>query len=229
VLGAKVLVIEDDLTVAEVVSRYLEGEGFSVESVHDGPSGLDRALQGAPDLVLLDLMLPGLDGVEICRRLRAARAVPIIVLTARGQESDRVRGLELGADDYVVKPFSPRELMARVKSVLRRARQPATETEGQPVLEAGGIIADVSARTVTVRGEPVALTVREFDLLSFLMRHPRHVFRRGELLERVWGYSFGDLSTVTVHIRRLREKIERDPSEPERIQTVWGVGYRFES
>lgn len=227
----RVLVVEDDATVAEVVVRYLEREGFEVEAVGDGRAALDRARTALPDAVVLDLMLPGLDGLEVCRRLRAVAPIPVIMLTARGEESDRVLGLELGADDYVAKPFSPRELTARVKSVLRRAQGPlaAVSTLGAPeVLTAGELEVDTGAREVRVGGRLVALTAREFELLVFLMRHARRVFRREELLEHVWGYTYGDTSTVTVHIRRLREKVEADPSAPAHIQTVWGVGYRFD-
>jgi DNA-binding response OmpR family regulator len=226
----RILVVEDDSTVSEVVTRYLQREGFAVESVADGRIALERAMASPPDLMVLDLMLPGLDGLEVFRRLRAFAPVPVIMLTARGDEHDRVTGLELGADDYVGKPFSPRELTARIKSVLRRAEgndewAPAGSSR---LLEAGSLTVDVPAREVRNGDELIALTVREFDLLVFLMRHPHQVFRRQDLLERVWGYSFGDTSTVTVHVRRLREKVEAEPSAPKRIQTVWGVGYRFE-
>jgi len=219
--------------VAEVVSRYLEREGFSVDTVGDGRAAVARAGAHPPDLVVLDLMLPGLDGFEVCRRVRAIAPVPIIMLTGRGQENDRVAGLELGADDYVVKPFSPRELTARVKSVLRRAQGalPSLMGVGEGVgshLRAGRLEVDVSARQAWVDGEPVAFTAREFELLVFFMRSPRVVFRREELLERVWGWTYGDSATVTVHVRRIREKIETDPAEPRLIATVWGVGYRFE-
>ncbi|MGH8992073.1 MAG: response regulator transcription factor [Acidimicrobiia bacterium] len=227
----RVLVVEDDATVAEVVLRYLEREGFEVETVGDGLVALDRAREALPDAVVLDLMLPGLDGLEVCRRLRAMAPIPVIMLTARGEEDDRVLGLELGADDYVTKPFSPRELTARVKSVLRRAAGPlaAATVAGEPeVLTAGTLEVDTAARDVRVGGELAALTAREFELLVFLMRRPRRVFRREELLEHVWGYTYGDTSTVTVHIRRLREKVEADPSAPVHLQTVWGVGYRFD-
>ena len=225
---ARVLVVEDDATVAEVVVRYLEREGFQVESVGDGREALERAGRFLPDLVVLDLMLPGLDGLEVCRRLRAVAPIPVIMLTARGEESDRVLGLELGADDYVAKPFSPRELTARVKSVLRRAQGPLSPVDVNGVLAMGDLEIDLGAREVRRDGEPVTLTAREFELLAFLVRHPRRVFRREELLEHVWGYTYGDTSTVTVHIRRLREKIEPEPSDPKNIQTVWGVGYRFD-
>jgi DNA-binding response OmpR family regulator len=226
----RVLVVEDDPTVADVVARYLEREGFDVETVADGPAALESAAVATPDLMVLDLMLPGLDGLEVFRRIRSHAPVPVIMLTARGDESDRVTGLELGADDYVAKPFSPRELIARVKSVLRRADGGlSTGPAGAPaILEAGNLEVDVTAHEARLRDRLVPLTVREFDLLVYFMRHPHQVFRREELLERVWGYTFGDTSTVTVHVRRLREKIEADPSSPALIQTVWGVGYRFE-
>ncbi|MDP8975489.1 MAG: response regulator transcription factor [Actinomycetota bacterium] len=223
----RVLVVDDDATVAEVLTRYLEREGFAVEAVGDGGAALERAEMLLPDLVVLDLMLPTIGGLEVCRRLRAMAPVPIIMLTALGEEGNRVAGLELGADDYLPKPFSPRELTARIKAVLRRAR--AQPIEGQlMVLRAGGLEMDIIAHEARLDGELVSLTVREFDLLAFLMRHPRRTFTRVELLDHVWGYTYGDNSTVTVHVRRLREKIEADPSQPGYIHTVWGVGYRFE-
>jgi DNA-binding response OmpR family regulator len=227
---ARILVVEDDPTVSEVVVKYLEREGFEVETVGDGNAALERAGAEAPDLVVLDIMLPGIDGLEVCRRIRAQAPVPIIMLTALGEESDRVMGLELGADDYVAKPFSPRELTARVKAVLRRARAPlSTDTlQFAGPLRSDGLEVDVASREVRVGGELATLTAREFDLLVFLMMRPRRVFNRAELLEHVWGYSFGDTSTVTVHVRRLRDKIEADPTAPRRIVTVWGVGYRFD-
>ena len=224
---ARILVVDDDPTVAEVVVRYLEREGYAVESVGDGRDAIDRAGADVPDLVVLDLMLPGLDGLEVYRRLRLLAPVPVIMLTARGDEDDRVVGLELGADDYVSKPFSPRELTARVKSVLRRAGG-VTSSPGPGTVETDGLVVDLGAREVRVDGNLVTLTAREFDLLAFLARHPRRAFRREELLELVWGSTYGDTATVTVHIRRLRETIERDPSSPERLTTVWGVGYRFD-
>jgi len=200
--------------------------------VSDGAAGLARALADPPDLVVLDLMLPSLDGLEVCRRLRAVAPVPVIMLTARGEEADRIAGLELGADDYVAKPFSPRELTARVKAVLRRAAGGAGAVGPAPpeetALTAGSLELDVRSHEARVAGELVALTAREFDLLAHLMRHPRRAFRREELLEDVWGFAYGDTSTVTVHVRRLREKIEADPSAPRHVCTVWGVGYRFE-
>jgi DNA-binding response OmpR family regulator len=224
----RVLVVEDDETVAEVVRRYLEREGYDVHAVADGRSALARFDDFGADLVVLDIMLPGIDGLEVCRQLRSRSPVPVIMLTALGEESDRIMGLEIGADDYISKPFSPRELVARIKSVLRRAGGPLTVAPHLDVLEAGGLVVEVPARAVTIDGKPITLTVREFDLLVFLMSHPRQVFTREDLLERVWGYTFGDKSTVTVHVRRLREKIEADPSDPEHLSTVWGVGYRFD-
>jgi two-component system response regulator ResD len=225
----RILVVDDDATVAEVLSRYLEQEGYSVETVGDGERALARAADTLPDLVVLDLMLPGLGGLEVCKRLRQAAPIPVIMLTARGDEADRIVGLEVGADDYVAKPFSPREVTARVKAVLRRARgEVGLGAVASGPLTAGGVTLDPSSREVLLRGEPVGLTAREFDLLAFLMRRPHRVFRREELLEHVWGWTYGDASTVTVHVRRLREKVEDDPSAPRHILTVWGVGYRFE-
>ena len=225
-----VLVADDDETVVDVVERYLRREGFAVTSVGDGTSALAHAIADPPDLLILDLMLPGLDGFEVCRQLRAMAPVPVIMLTARGDESDRVVGLELGADDYVSKPFSPKELTARVKAVLRRARGPlAAVGQPAPTVRVGSIELDLAGREAHVGGERLTLTSREFELLAFMMRHAGRVFRREELLQHVWGYSTGDTSTVTVHMRRLREKIERDSAHPERLVTVWGVGYRFDA
>ena len=222
-----VLVVEDDPTVAEIVLRYLERDGFAVEWCADGADGLQRALDLRPDLVVLDLMLPSLAGLEICRRLHETLPVPVVMLTARGEEADRILGLELGADDYLTKPFSPRELLARVKAVLRRAEGPVAP-QGQGRIRAGGLVIDLGAREVTRHGEHLLLTAREFDLMAHLATRPRQAFRREDLLESVWGYTYGDAATVTVHIRRLREKVESDPSAPELITTVWGVGYRWD-
>jgi DNA-binding response OmpR family regulator len=223
-----VLIVEDDPNVSEVVARYLEREGYRVEVASDGAAGLERALADLPDLVVLDLMLPSVGGLEVCRRLREVAPVPVIMLTARGEEADRIAGLELGADDYMAKPFSPRELTARVRAVLRRANGVLTVATEPAFLRAGDLEVDVIAHEVRISGELVALTAKEFDLLAHLMRNPRRAFRREELLDDVWGFSYGDTSTVTVHIRRLREKIEPDPSAPRYVSTVWGVGYRFE-
>ncbi|OLE28629.1 MAG: DNA-binding response regulator [Actinobacteria bacterium 13_1_20CM_3_71_11] len=226
-MGQRVLVVDDDPTVSDVVRRYLERAGYAVTLCADGLSALTAYERDRPDLVVLDLMLPGLNGLEVCRRLRTADSgLPIVMLTALGEESDRVLGLELGADDYLTKPFSPRELVLRVQSVLRRSL--ARPTPAPETLTDGGLVVDVAPRIARLDGAELALTVREFDLLVYLMRHPGRAFKRGELLEAVWGWTFGDQSTVTVHVRRLREKVEVDPAEPRRIVTVWGVGYRYE-
>ncbi|MET8830509.1 response regulator transcription factor [Streptomyces sp. NPDC004610] len=221
----RVLVVDDDPTVAEVVAGYLDRAGYLVDRAGDGPAALATAAAHRPDLVVLDLMLPGMDGLEVCRRLRGDGPVPVIMLTARGDEEDRVLGLEIGADDYVTKPFSPRELVLRVGSVLRRARPgPA----GRP-LGAAGLRLDPAARRAAKHGTELALTLREFDLLAFFLAHPGRAFSREDLMREVWGWDFGDLSTVTVHVRRLRGKVEDDPARPRLIRTVWGVGYRFET
>ncbi|WMX43632.1 response regulator transcription factor [Streptomyces roseicoloratus] len=227
---ARILVVDDDPTVAEVVTGYLERAGFAVEHAADGLDALRGAAERRPELVVLDLMLPGLDGLEVCRRLRASGPVPVIMLTARGDEEDRITGLEVGADDYVTKPFSPRELVLRVESVLRRSRASAAATAARtrPVLRAGDLALDPVTRRATRTGEELALTLREFDLLAHFLEHPGTAHTREDLMRRVWGWDFGDLSTVTVHVRRLRAKIEEDPARPRLIQTVWGVGYRFE-
>jgi phosphate regulon transcriptional regulator PhoB len=223
-----ILIVDDEPTIAEVVELYLQREGFKVLKAADGMSALDLAAQQPPDLVVLDLMLPGVNGLDVARRLRSDRNTPIIMLTARNEEADRVVGLELGADDYVTKPFSPRELVARVKAVLRRTN-PAVPQEDTHVLAMGDLRLDTAGHSATLRGQPINLTAREFDLLTFLMQHPGQVFTREQLLDNVWGYTFAsELSTVTVHIRRLREKIERDPTNPTLLQTVWGVGYKLE-
>ncbi len=223
----RVLVVDDDPTVSDVVRRYLERDALVVDVVGDGETALARALADPPDLVVLDLMLPGLSGLEVCRALRAAHPVPIVMLTALGEEADRVLGLEVGADDYLTKPFSPRELSLRVRSVLRRTSTPPQRTA--TVLRDGALVVDVGAHHASLGGTPLTLTGREFDLLAFLLAHPDTAFSRADLFERVWGWTFGDHATVTVHVRRLREKIEPDPSRPTRIVTVWGVGYRYDA
>jgi DNA-binding response OmpR family regulator len=223
-----VLVVDDDPTVSDVVRRYLEQDGFRVRLAADGLAALAAVAAETPDLVVLDLMLGGIDGLEVCRRLRRELPdLPVVMLTALGEEADRVVGLEVGADDYVTKPFSVRELVLRVRSVLRRAA-PSTEDDRPVLLRDGDLTADTGRRIAELGGRPLALTVREFDLLEFLMRHPARAWSRAQLLEHVWGWRFGDQSTVTVHVRRLREKIEADPAAPIRLLTVWGVGYRYE-
>jgi DNA-binding response OmpR family regulator len=224
---SRILVVDDDATVGDVVARYLEREGHRVRIATDGPAGLADATADPPDLVILDLMLPGMSGLDVCRRLREIGPLPVIMLTARSDEGDRVVGLELGADDYVTKPFSPRELVLRVGAVLRRA-QSTLAAETATLLFDGGLSIDTAAHQATLDGEVLSLTAREYDLLTFLLRNPRTAFTREQLFEHVWGWSFGDVSTVTVHVRRLREKIEVDPGHPKCLVTVWGVGYRYE-
>ena len=227
-VATRVLVVDDERMVSEVVEQYLRREGYEVALASDGAQALRLAQEWAPNLVVLDLMLPVLDGLEVCRQLRQDSQVPIIMLTARGEETDRVVGLELGADDYVVKPFSPRELVARVKTVLRRLSAGAALVPGG-TLRFDPLTVNPQTRRVTLWGEEVHLTAKEFDLLLFMARHPRQVFTRAQLLENVWGFNeYVDPSTVTVHIRRLREKVEADPMKPRFIRTVWGVGDKFE-
>jgi two-component system, OmpR family, response regulator ResD len=220
-----VLVVDDEPIVREVVVRYLEHEGYTTLEAGDGEHARILLEAHRPDLVVLDVMLPGIDGLELCRWIRAKSDLPVILLTARGEEADRIIGLELGADDYVTKPFSPRELAARVRTVLRRSAPPVDEDER---LAFDGLELDAATREVRKEGEELKLTAKEFDLLWFLASNPRKVFSRDQLMSRVWGYEAAlDTGTVTVHVRRLREKIEERPSHPRFLQTVWGVGYRF--
>ena len=224
----RILVVEDEQMVAEVVERYLRRDGYAVDVVHDGAQALASIEQSPPDLIVLDVMLPSVDGMEVCRRVRAHSNVPIIILTARGEETDKLIGLEIGADDYVTKPFSPRELAARVKTVLRRAnQQPVADTPDG--LRFGELRINGATRMVEYGGKPLSLTAREFDLLLFLASHPGQVFTRDQLLDAVWDFEYpGDDGTVTVHMRRLRSKVEPDASRPRHLKTVWGVGYKFE-
>jgi DNA-binding response OmpR family regulator len=226
----RVLVVDDDPTVSDVVRRYLEQDGCRVGLARDGLAALAAVAAEKPDLVVLDLMMPGIDGLEVCRRLRLdSPDLPVVMLTALGEEADRVLGLEVGADDYVTKPFSPRELVLRIRSVLRRAAPAAPAAPpSSAVLVDGDLTADTGRRIARLGDQVLALTVREFDLLVFLLRHPARAWSRADLLDKVWGWQFGDQSTVTVHVRRLREKIEVDPATPRRILTAWGVGYRYE-
>jgi DNA-binding response OmpR family regulator len=224
---ADVLVVDDDPTVREVVASYLRAAGHDVTEVGDGEAALAAVLTREPALVLLDLMLPGVDGIEVCRRLRETSDVPVLMLTALGEEQDRVLGLEIGADDYVTKPFSPRELVLRVDSILRRSDDGSGDLP--EVLVDGDLVVDHTKHLATLAGQPLALTTREFDLLRFLLGHPGKAWPREDLLREVWGWTIGDQSTVTVHVRRLREKVETDPTNPTRLVTVWGVGYRWES
>jgi DNA-binding response OmpR family regulator len=222
---ATVLVVDDEPIVREVVVRYLQREGYATLEADRGDTARELLEHQSPDLVVLDVMLPGTDGLELCRWIRGRSELPVILLTARGEEADRIVGLELGADDYVTKPFSPRELAARVRTVLRRSRQGAVHDER---LVFGDIELDAATREARKAGLEIKLTAKEFDLLWFLGSHPRRVFGRDQLMSRVWGYEAAlDTGTVTVHVRRLREKIEQDPSDPAHLQTVWGVGYRL--
>ena len=228
-VGHRVLVVDDDPIVGDVVRRYLEQDGCQVQLVTTGADALNAAGAQPPDLVVLDLMLPGIDGLEVCRRLRRRTpGLAVVMLTALGEEADRVLGLEVGADDYVTKPFSPRELVLRIRSVLRRTSGPAAVAAGSAILRDGDLVADTGRRVARLGERPLSLTVREFDLLAFLLANPARAWSRAELLDKVWGWQIGDQSTVTVHVRRLREKIEPDPAVPTRILTVWGVGYRYE-
>jgi len=223
----RVLVVDDDETVRDVVRRYLEVAGFEVDVAGDGTEGLRLFSTTGPDLVVLDVMMPGLNGLEVCRRLRQVSQVPVVMLTALGEEENRIAGLQLGADDYVTKPFSPKELALRVTSVLRRARMPRPEPAARVITD-GDLALQMSARQAALGGVELPLTSREFDLLAFFLTHPGVAFSRADLLEKVWGWDFGDQSTVTVHVRRLREKIEKNPAKPVRVATVWGVGYRYD-
>jgi len=223
----RILVVEDEPMVAEVVERYLRRDGHDVQVVHDGAAALTAFDRFQPDLMILDVMLPVIDGMEVCREIRARCQTPIIMLTARGEEVDKLLGLGLGADDYVTKPFSPRELAARVQAVLRRSSWRA-RVDGD-ALRFGDLRINGRARTVEDRRGTVSLTAREFDLLFHLATHPGHVFSREQLMDAVWDFDFvGDASTVTVHVRRLRAKLEVDPSRPRHLKTIWGVGYKFE-
>jgi len=228
VAARRVLVVEDDPTVAEVLLAYLRRAGLAVAHVRDGHAAVAAVTTSPPDLLLLDLMLPGLDGLEVCRQVRAAvPELPVVMLTARGEVADRIEGLEAGADDYVLKPFSPREVVLRVESVLRRSGTGAGDGDG--LVRDGDLLVDRSARAATLDGAPLVLTMREFDLLAFLVSRPGEVFSREQLLREVWGWEVGDLSTVTVHVRRLRTKVEPDPATPRRLVTVWGLGYRWDT
>jgi DNA-binding response OmpR family regulator len=225
----QILIVEDEPSLAEVTGLYLKRAGFQVQIAHDGKQAMSILEKHIPDFVIMDLMLPGVDGISLTRWLRDRSDVPIIMVTARREEVDRIAGLEMGADDYVVKPFSPQELVSRVRAVLRRTGRDQAEAESERALSFESMSIDPRTRVVTVKESNVDLTAKEFDMLYLLARHPKQVFTRDQLLERVWGGAeYIDPGTVTVHVRRLREKIESDPSKPKKLLTVWGVGYKFE-
>ncbi|MFD2368740.1 response regulator transcription factor [Brevibacillus sp. GCM10020057] len=228
----RILIIEDDPVIAEVEKDYLEASGYAVEVVQSGDEGLQKALEGEYDLIILDLMLPGVDGFTICKQVREAKNIPILLVSAKKEDVDKIRGLGLGADDHISKPFSLGELVARVKAHLARYDRLVADNSRKPPgdeLKIRGIRIDKPARKVYVNGKETALTSKEYDLLLFLASHPNWVFSKDELFEKIWGLdAYGDNATVTVHISKLREKIETDPSNPQYIETIWGVGYRFQ-
>ena len=226
---SRILIVEDEAAIADLEKDYLELSGFEVEVANDGKTGLERALSEEYDLIILDLMLPGVDGFEICRQVRAEQNTPIIMVSAKKDDIDKIRGLGLGADDYMTKPFSPSELVARVKAHMARyERLIGSVMEENKVIEIRGIKIDTTARRVWVNGEEKTFTTKEFDLLTFLASHPNHVYTKDELFSEIWDMeSIGDIATVTVHIKKIREKIEFDTSKPQYIETIWGVGYRF--
>ena len=226
---SKILIIEDEVSIAELEKDYLELSGFEVDMEHSGDTGLDRALNTEYDLIILDLMLPGIDGFEICRRIREYKNIPVLMVSAKKEDIDKIRGLGMGADDYITKPFSPSELVARVKAHLARyERLIGSAVRSNEVIEIRGLKIDKTARRIYVNGEEKAFTTKEFDLLTFLAENPNHVFKKEELFNKIWDMeSLGDIATVTVHIKKIREKIEFNTSKPQYIETIWGVGYRF--
>lgn len=226
---SKILIIEDEVSIAELEKDYLELSGFEVDMEHSGDTGLDKALKNDFDLIILDLMLPGIDGFEICRRIREQKNIPVLMVSAKKEDIDKIRGLGMGADDYITKPFSPSELVARVKAHLARyERLIVSAVKINDVIEIRGLKIDKTARRVYVNGEEKAFTTKEFDLLTFLAENPNHVFKKEELFNKIWDMEpLGDIATVTVHIKKIREKIEFNTSKPQYIETIWGVGYRF--
>ena len=226
---SKILIIEDEVSIAELEKDYLELSGFEVDMEHGGDTGLEKALDIEYDLIILDLMLPGVDGFEICRRIREYKNIPVLMVSAKKEDIDKIRGLGMGADDYITKPFSPSELVARVKAHLARyERLIGTAVRSNEIIEIRGLKIDKTARRVYVNGEEKAFTTKEFDLLTFLAENPNHVFKKEELFNQIWDMeSLGDIATVTVHIKKIREKIEYNTSKPQYIETIWGVGYRF--
>lgn len=228
-MSKKLLIVEDEVTIAELEKDYLELSGFEVEVANDGNIGLKHALERDYDLIILDLMLPGIDGFEICKQVREQKNTPIIMVSAKKDDIDKIRGLGLGADDYITKPFSPSELVARVKAHLARyERLISSNNEANKIVEIRGLRIDITARRVWINGEERQFTTKEFDLLTFLASHPNHVYSKEQLFREIWDMeSIGDIATVTVHIKKIREKVEYDTSHPQYIETIWGVGYRF--
>ena len=226
---SKVLIVEDEDAIAEIERDYLELSGFDVTLASDGKEGLDIALKEDLDIIILDIMLPGMDGFDICKEIRKEKDIPIIMVSAKKEDIDKIRGLGIGADDYMTKPFSPSELVARVKAHLARYERLLTNNKPEnEIIEIRGIKIDKTARRVFVNGEEKSFTTKEFDLLTFLAEHPNHVYTKEELFREIWDMdSIGDIATVTVHIKKIREKIEADTSNPQYIETIWGVGYRF--
>ena len=225
----KILIVEDEVSIAELEKDYLELSGFEVDMEHSGDTGLEKALKNDYNLIILDLMLPGIDGFEICRRIREQKNIPVLMVSAKKEDIDKIRGLGVGADDYMTKPFSPSELVARVKAHLSRYERLVNSAQPEnDIIEIRGIKIDKTARRVFVNGEEKVFTTKEFDLLTFLAEHPNHVYTKEELFKEIWDMdSIGDIATVTVHIKKIREKIELDTSKPQYIETIWGVGYRF--
>ena len=226
---SKIFIIEDEVSIAELEKDYLELSGFEVDMEHSGDTGLEKALKKDFDLIILDLMLPGIDGFEICRRIREKKNIPVLMVSAKKEDIDKIRGLGMGADDYITKPFSPSELVARVKAHLARyERLIGSAVRSNEIIEIRGLKIDKTARRVYINGEEKAFTTKEFDLLTFLAENPNHVFKKEELFNKIWDMeSLGDIATVTVHIKKIREKIELNTSKPQYIETIWGVGYRF--
>jgi len=225
----KILIVEDEVSIAELEKDYLELSGFEVDMEHSGDTGLEKALKNDYNLIILDLMLPGIDGFEICRRIREQKNIPVLMVSAKKEDIDKIRGLGMGADDYITKPFSPSELVARVKAHLARyERLIGSAAKSNEIIEIRGLKIDKTGRRVYVNGEEKAFTTKEFDLLTFLAENPNHVFKKEELFNKIWDMeSLGDIATVTVHIKKIREKIEFNTSKPQYIETIWGVGYRF--
>lgn len=228
---SKILIVEDETPIAELEKDYLELSDFTVDVCEDGTSGLEAAMSGDYDMLILDLMLPGVDGFEICKKVRAQKDIPILMVSAKKDDIDKIRGLGLGADDYITKPFSPSELVARVKAHLGRYERLASGKSKNETIQVNGLTIDKTARRVYVNGEEKILTTKEYDLLTFLAENPNHVYTKEELFENIWNMKSlgGDIATVTVHVKKIREKIEEDSTTPKYIETIWGVGYRFKA